>query len=178
MSSSKPKPLPPIMELQRYNQKRKPPNLYTRMCHPFETPSSQLVSSQGPLPQPSSRQTRETGEEGYWSHTDWYTDGLFLSHCTISLSKGVFFRTESSIGVPTILGMLLNIHILSFGHGLCGCFSWRQNDTTFKFQTMFLLPLWDCETYHPGQHESDGPWPINTFSWWLLNLGIERSYIR
>lgn len=54
------------------------------------------------------------------------TFGLVLSQCTISLSSGELFNTVSIIGLPKNLGSLLNTHILSFGHGLCACFSCNQ----------------------------------------------------
>lgn len=63
---------------------------------------------------------------GHRSHIAWNTVGLFFSQCTISRSIKVLFKTASSIGLPNTLGELLNDHIRSFGHGLWGCFSWRD----------------------------------------------------
>ena len=57
------------------------------------------------------------------SHMAWNMAGLCFNHCTISLSSVELFITESNIGLPKNLGLLLNDHIRSFGQALCGCFS-------------------------------------------------------
>lgn len=70
------------------------------------------------------------------SHMAWKTNGLLLSHCSISLSNADLFKTASNIGLPNICGELLNVQIWSLGHGLWGCFSWS---TAVRITWAFLL---------------------------------------